>query len=246
MPCSASRVVPRAHRVVGPGTHRGSGPREVHTTPPPCPQRHAPPQPISPRLETETVESSPLHPLARNARPAAAHLTGAVPSRLRRRHHPCVVVHLHGVASPLKDRMGDQRGGSEWELIKILLQRTRPMSQLQLRKTHTNTNRQDNIVIDQLQVLGTIPRSTRGSTREEAKEPIKLGKFLCTDRTVCLAVADCPPGRGGLSKRQAQTVHRTKDASSRKTKDLSKWSGTPCGLSASHRMSTKHTRTVRG
>jgi hypothetical protein len=32
VPCSASRVVPGAHRVVGPGTHRGSGPREVHTT----------------------------------------------------------------------------------------------------------------------------------------------------------------------------------------------------------------------
>jgi hypothetical protein len=32
VPCSASRVVPRAHRVVGPGTHRGSGPRKVHTT----------------------------------------------------------------------------------------------------------------------------------------------------------------------------------------------------------------------
>jgi hypothetical protein len=31
VPCSASRVVPGAHRVVGPGTHRGSGPREVHT-----------------------------------------------------------------------------------------------------------------------------------------------------------------------------------------------------------------------
>jgi hypothetical protein len=30
--CSANRVVPGAHRVVGPGTHRGSGPREVHTT----------------------------------------------------------------------------------------------------------------------------------------------------------------------------------------------------------------------
>jgi hypothetical protein len=27
-----NRVVPAAHRVVGPGTHRGSGPREVHTT----------------------------------------------------------------------------------------------------------------------------------------------------------------------------------------------------------------------
>jgi hypothetical protein len=32
VPCSASRIVPGAHRVVGPGTHRGSGPREVHTT----------------------------------------------------------------------------------------------------------------------------------------------------------------------------------------------------------------------
>jgi hypothetical protein len=32
VPCSASRVVPGAHRVVGPGTRRGSGPRDVHTT----------------------------------------------------------------------------------------------------------------------------------------------------------------------------------------------------------------------
>jgi hypothetical protein len=32
VPCSASRVVSEAHRVVGPGTHQGSGPREVHTT----------------------------------------------------------------------------------------------------------------------------------------------------------------------------------------------------------------------
>jgi hypothetical protein len=32
VPCSASRVVPGAHRVDGPSTHRGSGPREVHTT----------------------------------------------------------------------------------------------------------------------------------------------------------------------------------------------------------------------
>jgi hypothetical protein len=71
-----------------------------------------------------------------------------------------------------------------------------PMSQSQLQKSHTNTNRQDNVVMDQLQVLGTIPRSTRGSTREEAKEPNKLGKFMCTDQTVRLAIADCPP-KGG-------------------------------------------------
>jgi hypothetical protein len=66
-------------------------------------------------------------------------------------------------------------------------------------KSHTNTNRQDNVVMDQLQVLGRIPRSTRRSTRREAKELIKLGKILLTDRTVHLTVADCPPGRGGLS-----------------------------------------------
>jgi hypothetical protein len=88
--------------------------------------------------------------------------------------------------------------GSEWEPIKILLQRTRPKSQSQLQKSHTNTNRQDNVVMDKLQVIGTIPQSTRGSTRKDAKEQIKLGKFLCTDRTVRLAAADCSPGRGGL------------------------------------------------
>jgi hypothetical protein len=32
VPCSASQAVPRVLRVVGTGTHRGSGPREVHTT----------------------------------------------------------------------------------------------------------------------------------------------------------------------------------------------------------------------
>jgi hypothetical protein len=50
--------------------------------------------------------------------------------------------------------------------------------------------------MDQLQVLGTIPRSTRGSTRKEAKEPNNLGKNLPTDRTVRLAVTDCPPEKG--------------------------------------------------
>jgi hypothetical protein len=44
VPCSASRVVPGAHRVVGPGTHRGSGPREVHTTRSPT-KLHLPPSP---------------------------------------------------------------------------------------------------------------------------------------------------------------------------------------------------------
>jgi hypothetical protein len=33
MPSGTSRVVPEAYRVVGPSTHLGSGPREVHMTP---------------------------------------------------------------------------------------------------------------------------------------------------------------------------------------------------------------------
>jgi hypothetical protein len=50
--------------------------------------------------------------------------------------------------------------------------------------------------MDQLKVLGTIPRSTHGSTRKEAKEPNNLGKKMRTDRTVRLAAADCPPQKG--------------------------------------------------
>jgi hypothetical protein len=34
VPCSTSRVVLGAHRVVGPGTHQSSGPRDVYTTSP--------------------------------------------------------------------------------------------------------------------------------------------------------------------------------------------------------------------
>jgi hypothetical protein len=79
---------------------------------------------------------------------------------------------------------------------------SRPMSQSQLLKSHTNTNRQDNIVMDQLQVLGTIPRSTRRSTRKEAKEPNTLDKNLLIDRTVHLAVTECPPEK-------EQTVRKT-------------------------------------
>jgi hypothetical protein len=89
------------------------------------------------------------------------------------------------------------------------------MSKSQLQKSHTNTNRQDNIVMDQLQVLGTIPRSTCGSTREEAKEPIKLGKILRKNWTVRLAAMDCPPKEG-------RTVRSTKVLSNSENTSLCK------------------------
>jgi hypothetical protein len=55
--------------------------------------------------------------------------------------------------------------------------------------------------MDQLQVLGTISRSTRGSSRKEAKEPNNLGKNLRTDRTVCLAAADYPREKGRTDRK---------------------------------------------
>jgi hypothetical protein len=65
--CSASRVVSGAHRVVGPGTHRGSGPREVHTTA--APQHRARPRSSPPPLSTVP----PLEPATASCklRPAA-------------------------------------------------------------------------------------------------------------------------------------------------------------------------------
>jgi hypothetical protein len=63
MPCSASRVVPGAHRVVGPGTHRGSEPREVHTTgPPPVGPCAAPAgRPLRPRAAPEVAVRAHAH-----------------------------------------------------------------------------------------------------------------------------------------------------------------------------------------
>jgi hypothetical protein len=112
----------------------------------------------------------------------------------------CSSQHRRQRRGQLKDRLGDQRGGSESEPIKILLKEL-CLCQSQHQKLHTNTNCQDNVVMDQLQVLRTIPRSTRGSTRKEAKEPNNLGKNLLTDRTVRLAIADCLLEKGRIVQR---------------------------------------------
>jgi hypothetical protein len=125
----------------------------------------------------------------------------------------------------LKDRLGDQRGGSEWEPLKLLLKELGLCPNRNFKsQTLARTNRQDNVVIDQLQVLATIPRSTHGSTRKEAKGPIKLGKFLRTDRTVRLAAANCPPGRGGLSGRTCADCPQYKSTLQTKNTSLCKQS----------------------
>jgi hypothetical protein len=62
---------------------------------------------------------------------------------------------------PVEGSDSDKRGGSEWEPVKILLKepglypRQIPVTHEQWIESHTN--RQDNKVMEQPQVLGTIP-----------------------------------------------------------------------------------------
>jgi hypothetical protein len=64
-------------------------------------------------------------------------------------------------APSLKDRMATREGGSEYEPVKILLKEPglypRQISVTHERWIESHTNRQDNEVMDQPQVLGTIP-----------------------------------------------------------------------------------------
>jgi hypothetical protein len=130
-------------------------------------------------------------------------------------------------------------------------QRTRSMSQSQLQKSHTNTNRQYNIVMDQLHVIGMIPLSTHGSTRKEAKESNNLRKKLCTDRIVCLAVADCLPEKGRTVRKtghERSAVQNSPPTEKHRLCLNGPPNGPPThsGLSSSHGLSAKHSRTVCG
>jgi hypothetical protein len=128
-------------------------------------------------------------------------------------------------------------------------QRTRPISQSQLQKSHTNTNCQDNVVMDQLQVLATISRGTHRSTQKEEKDPNNLGKNLRIDRTVCLAAADYPPEKGRTVRKTGRELSAVqKSPPTEKTPLLSKrsakLSATPSGKYAIRRLSAKHAQTV--
>jgi hypothetical protein len=95
----------------------------------------------------------------------------------------------------LKDRLGDQRGGSEWEPIKILLQRENsayvPNSQPRIPTRVC----QGYIVTTDLPTLGTNPkRSQSRSTSQEAKD---LAALRNTKWTVRGDRADGPHGTGG-------------------------------------------------
>jgi hypothetical protein len=82
--------------------------------------------------------------------------------------------------------------------------------------------------MDQPLVLGTIPCSTRGSTRREERNRTK--------KQSTQALADYPARRGGLSARATRTVRQC-------TADCPHWYGGPSGLGCG--LSIKTNRTTR-
>jgi hypothetical protein len=83
---------------------------------------------------------------------------------------PCELLHMD-LVGPVKDRLGDQRGGSEWEPIKILLltenSALTPNSQPRIPTRVC----QGHVLTTDVPTLGTNPkRSQSGSTNQEAKD----------------------------------------------------------------------------
>jgi hypothetical protein len=71
----------------------------------------------------------------------------------------------------VKHRLGDYRGGSEWEPIKILLQRENPAYTPNSQPRIPTRVCQGHVVTADLPTLGTNPkRSQSGSTIQEAKD----------------------------------------------------------------------------
>jgi hypothetical protein len=106
----------------------------------------------------------------------------------------------------LKDRLGDQRGGSEWEPIKILLQRgnsaytpnSQPRIPIRVCQGH--------VVTTDLPTLGTNPKQSRSESETQGAND--LATQHCTRRTVSKHLADCPRGLRGLSARLRWTVQK--------------------------------------
>jgi hypothetical protein len=112
----------------------------------------------------------------------------------------------------VKDRLGDQRGGSEWEQIKLLLQREdsayTPNSQPRI-PTRVCQGR---VVTMDLPTLGTNSKQSQsGSTAQKAKHLVALGGTKRTvrgDRADGLRVTD---GRSEKESRPSSSAPQITD-----------------------------------
>jgi hypothetical protein len=106
----------------------------------------------------------------------------------------------------LKDRLGDQREGSEWELIKILLQRENSAYAPNSQPRIPTRVCQAHVVIVDLETLGThYKQSQSESTNQEAKDLVTLRSTRWTVRELR---AYCPRAHGGPSAWYKRTVRK--------------------------------------
>jgi hypothetical protein len=106
----------------------------------------------------------------------------------------------------LKDRLGDQRGGGEWELIKILLRRENSTYTPNSQPRISTRVCQGHVVTTDLPTLGTNPKRSRsGSTYQEAKD---LAILRSAGRTVREPGADGPLPTGGRSANRNRMTKR--------------------------------------
>jgi hypothetical protein len=112
--------------------------------------------------------------------------------------------HIHGM--PLKDRLGDQRGGGEWELIKILFQRENSAYALNSQPRIPTQVWQGHVVTTDLPTLGTNPKRSRSESKtQEAKN---LAALRSTRQTVRKHWADHPRCLGRLSAGLQRTARK--------------------------------------
>jgi hypothetical protein len=106
----------------------------------------------------------------------------------------------------LKDRLGHQRGGSEWAPIKILLQRENSAYTPNSQPRILTRVFQGNIVTTDLPTLGTNHRQSRSESKTQGAKDIATQH--CNRRTIRKHLADCPHGLGGLSAGLRRTVRK--------------------------------------
>jgi hypothetical protein len=108
----------------------------------------------------------------------------------------------------MKGRLGDQRGGSEWEPIKNLLQRENlayaPNSQPQIPTRVC----QGSVVTADLPTLGANPKWSQSESETQGAKDWATQHW--TRRTVCKHRADRLRGLGGLSADTGRTFHEAK------------------------------------
>jgi hypothetical protein len=144
-----------------------------------------------------------VHHVSQSPRPAGIIKCESKPFVDLYSHDSCNVPDRGGLfKSSLKDRLGDQRGGSEWEPIKILLQRENSAYAPNSQPRIPTRVCQGHVVTIDLPTLGTNAKQFQsGRTTQEAKD---LAAPRGTRRTVRGDRADGPRVTDGQSEKESR------------------------------------------